>query len=204
MSEKAGKANSSFRRPLPVPTLLKVYRDSIRREIFGPAPPAYPFTRYGAALRTAQGLYLRRCSQNLFELFAAALAIEDVREEATTGEDAHVSYAEGRRLSAERQFFARNPGLALAAKKRHGNTCMVCGFDFARAYGALGEGYIEAHHLDPLSEHDPSEWRKGIRTNVNDVAVVCANCHRMIHRRRPALSIDELRDRIKAAGNGPA
>ncbi len=52
-----------------------------------------------------------------------------------------------------------------------------CGFDFARAYGPLGVGFAEVHHLQPLKDRaEPGE------TRLEDLAVVCANCHRMIHR----------------------
>ncbi|GEM_PF-767616 len=53
-----------------------------------------------------------------------------------------------------------------------------CGFDFIKVYGALGEGYAQVHHIIPLSE-SPAEGRK---TSLNDLAIVCANCHVMIHR----------------------
>jgi 5-methylcytosine-specific restriction protein A len=73
--------------------------------------------------------------------------------------------------------------------KREGRlACEVCGLDFAAAYGPRGAGFIEAHHLTPLSEVAP-----GQRTNTKDLALVCANCHRMIHRRRPWATLDELR-----------
>ena len=96
-------------------------------------------------------------------------------------------------MSAERQFFARNPALVAAAKKKHGFICQICKFDFERAYGPLGEGYIEAHHLNPLSERDPSTWTDKLRTSVDEVCVLCANSHRMVHRKRPALSVDDIR-----------
>jgi predicted HNH restriction endonuclease len=63
----------------------------------------------------------------------------------------------------------------------------VCAFDFAATYGPLGEGYIECHHTMPLSELASAK-----RTRVQDVALVCSNCHRMIHRRRPWLGIAQL------------
>ena len=179
-------------------TLIDEYGDSIRREKVGANPEKYPFNTYGDSIRTVQGIYLARCTQDLFDVFKAALEIQEAGG-TTDAPEAQRSYAEGRRLSAERLFFARNPRLAAEAKKRYGTACMVCGFDFADAYGELGGGYIEVHHLDPLSERDASEWTEKTRTSLDDVAVVCANCHRMIHRRRPALKLAELRSLMQSA-----
>lgn len=52
-----------------------------------------------------------------------------------------------------------------------------CGFDFARAYGKLGVGYAQVHHLFPLAQRDSAQ-----PTLLSDLAIVCANCHAMIHR----------------------
>lgn len=66
--------------------------------------------------------------------------------------------------------------------------CEACDFDFARIYGVLGEGFAECHHLVPLSE------LPGVRTTrLSDLAIVCSNCHRMLHRARPVMTILELR-----------
>lgn len=74
-------------------------------------------------------------------------------------------------------------------KQRHGKLyCEVCGFDFVEHYGDIGEGYIEGHHTKPVSEMNENE-----ETKVEDIALVCANCHRMLHRKRPWLSINELK-----------
>ena len=51
-----------------------------------------------------------------------------------------------------------------------------CGFDFAQQYGALGAGYAQVHHLRPLGKADTV-----VETTLADLAVVCANCHVMIH-----------------------
>jgi hypothetical protein len=102
-------------------------------------------------------------------------------------------YEEGLRHQAERNFFNRNPRLVKQAKETYGCSCQVCGFDFAAIYGELGLDFAEAHHLNPLSERPPEEWTTAVQTNIADIAVLCANCHRMIHRRRPALSINELK-----------
>ena len=70
--------------------------------------------------------------------------------------------------------------------------CDVCGFNFFDSYGDLGEGYIECHHTKPVSELQPDE-----KTKLKDIALVCANCHRMLHRKRPWLSILQLRSLIQ-------
>lgn len=74
----------------------------------------------------------------------------------------------------------RNPRLATEAKRIHGYTCQVCQFNFEETYGELGHEYIEAHHLTPLADLPIG---RALRLSPrDDFAVVCANCHRMIHR----------------------
>jgi 5-methylcytosine-specific restriction enzyme A len=57
--------------------------------------------------------------------------------------------------------------------------CQVpkCEFDFEERYGELGKGYAQVHHLIPLHKA-PKEGRKVL---LKDLAIVCANCHVMIH-----------------------
>jgi hypothetical protein len=52
-----------------------------------------------------------------------------------------------------------------------------CGFDFEHTYGDIGHEYAEVHHLKPLSDMSSQTI-----TRLDDLAIVCANCHRMIHR----------------------
>jgi predicted HNH restriction endonuclease len=67
--------------------------------------------------------------------------------------------------------------------------CEVCGFDFEAIYGERGGGFIEAHHVLPLHQLLP-----GAKTKLADLGLLCANCHRMVHSRRPWLTIDQLRN----------
>lgn len=73
----------------------------------------------------------------------------------------------------------RNRKLADAAKKYHGYNCQACGFNFQAIYGIIGKGFIEAHHLRSLSKLKGTVVELDPRT---DFAVLCPNCHRMIHR----------------------
>jgi hypothetical protein len=87
----------------------------------------------------------------------------------------------------------RNRGLVDAKRrdvlKRNGKLeCEVCSFDFKNKYGALGEGFCEVHHLNPLSDGP-----EAVETRLIDLAIVCSNCHRMIHRAEGPLSLSELR-----------
>ena len=70
--------------------------------------------------------------------------------------------------------------------------CECCGFDFSSKYGELGDGFIECHHTKPVSELLPKS-----RTKLSDLALVCSNCHRMIHRKRPWLGIDQLKSLLR-------
>lgn len=69
--------------------------------------------------------------------------------------------------------------------------CEVCGFDFARTYGSLGEGFIECHHIKPLAEYEVAT-----PTKLSDLAVVCANCHRMLHRLPGGITIETLKEQL--------
>jgi 5-methylcytosine-specific restriction protein A len=66
--------------------------------------------------------------------------------------------------------------------------CEVCSFDFKEFYGDRGEGFAEIHHLKPLNTLQP-----GSITRLEDLSVLCANCHRMVHAKKPWLSLDELK-----------
>jgi 5-methylcytosine-specific restriction protein A len=86
----------------------------------------------------------------------------------------------------------RNAKLATAAKAYHGTTCQVCSFNFEQVYGERGAGYIEAHHIVPFAQL-AAELEPVKLDPKTDFAVVCANCHRMLHRSKPALTPDELK-----------
>ena len=77
-----------------------------------------------------------------------------------------------------------------------GNTirCSVCEFSFIEKYGEWGFGFIEAHHTTPLSELEEET-----DTTIHDLVPICANCHRMIHRVRPWLTVEELRKKVDEA-----
>ena len=75
--------------------------------------------------------------------------------------------------------------------QKHGRLfCQVCEFDFGRTYGE--PDFIEVHHLIPLRDLKP-----GHKTKLSELAMVCPNCHRMLHRGSPWPTIDALRATIR-------
>jgi 5-methylcytosine-specific restriction protein A len=103
-----------------------------------------------------------------------------------------LAFPEGKVLYRLHRLRERSPGLVRRAKERalHEDgklACAGCSFVFAEVYGEVGRGFIEAHHLAPLGELAGER-----RSRLSDLALVCANCHRMLHRKRPWLRLGEL------------
>jgi 5-methylcytosine-specific restriction protein A len=92
--------------------------------------------------------------------------------------------------------YERDPKLVAEKRKAAAATgdlaCEVCGFDFKATYGDLGEGYIEVHHTKPVHT-----LLAGTKTKLSDLALLCANCHRMAHRKRLPLSLRDIRASLK-------
>jgi len=70
--------------------------------------------------------------------------------------------------------------------------CEACGFDFEATYGQLGSGFIECHHLIPLSKVEI--YRE---TKLEDLALLCSNCHSIIHKDLSIKSISEFKTRLQ-------
>jgi len=105
-------------------------------------------------------------------------------------DDEELRIVERRRYSRHLSI-ERNARTSKLVKRRLGTSCQGCGFNFRVTYGDWGEGYIEAHHLTPL--HSLPENRLVSMDPAKDFAVLCSNCHRMVHRNRRTLSLEELR-----------
>jgi len=88
----------------------------------------------------------------------------------------------------------RNRSLVIRAKEiwnreQSGRVrCSICSFSFPETYGKVGEGFIEAHHTQPISSLAPDTI-----ISMADLVPVCSNCHSMLHRHRPWLTVEQLR-----------
>ncbi|MFI5819117.1 HNH endonuclease [Streptomyces rishiriensis] len=150
------------------------------------------------------------------EMLQAAKAIEEgigsgelhlIPPQLDEVDETGASALEGRLLTRWALFHERSPKLRdqkIAQVRRGGGPlrCEVCGFDFARTYGDLGEGYIEVHHVTPLHVSGTRE------TRLDDLACVCANCHRMCHKSdlgeswRTPMALRQRMDELGSKANG--
>jgi 5-methylcytosine-specific restriction protein A len=121
-------------------------------------------------------------------------------------EAAVLGFEEGQKLMwfkahRKREARLRASKIKEALDKNHGRLlCEVprCGFDFVERYGELGTGFAHVHHKTPLSE-GPDEGRI---VSLQELAIVCPNCHAMIHVRgecRPMEALIPAPDRPEAS-----
>lgn len=103
-------------------------------------------------------------------------------------------FSEGEEENIRGIRYERNPEARKKCIDHYGCKCDVCGMDFEKTYGELGKGFIEVHHIIPISQ-------RGGEYEVNpieDLVPLCSNCHSMIHRTKgEPLSIEKLRSLLK-------
>ena len=126
---------------------------------------------------------------------ACSEAICDYSTEQKEDDNIFLGTKEGQERIVKHKSYERNLKNRAEAIKEHGTTCLVCGFNFNKFYGKdLAKDFIEVHHLKPLHTY------KGEETIINpktDLAPVCANCHRMLHRKMDkTITIEELKNFI--------
>jgi 5-methylcytosine-specific restriction protein A len=103
-----------------------------------------------------------------------------------------VGFPEGATTQVLVNKYERDPRNRAAAIAAHGYRCLACGFDFKSTYGDLGENFIIVHHVVPVSKIGP-DYRIDPKM---DLISLCANCHAMIHRQDPPLTLEELKNTL--------
>jgi len=99
-------------------------------------------------------------------------------------------YIEGASKTISINTYERSANARSKCIEHYGYKCAVCSFDFEAVYGSIGEKYIHIHHKIPLGE-----IKQEYKLNpIEDLIPVCPNCHAMIHRIKPALTIEQLKE----------
>lgn len=100
---------------------------------------------------------------------------------------------EGKSYESHSIKYERNPRLRAMCINHYGCKCYVCGFDFKKHYGELGNNFIEVHHLTPLSELKEEH----VTSPVDGMVPLCSNCHSMVHRTNPPIEVGKLKELYK-------
>jgi 5-methylcytosine-specific restriction protein A len=107
--------------------------------------------------------------------------------------DQNVKYTEGKTKTVLVNSYERNLVARQKCIEHYGAFCQVCNFDFGKIYGSIGKDFIHVHHVVDIAtigneySVDP----------IKDLIPVCPNCHSMLHKKKPAYLIDELKEMIK-------
>ena len=138
------------------------------------------FANYQARLRTVAQAIVDASTE--FETGGALVTAGDELEEAPVGRLLTALHV---RRERSRTLVERRKARAL---EQHGAICCeACDLDFGERYGERETGFIEVRHTPPLHE-----LPNGGRTRVDGLTLLCANCHRMVHRRAPWLTVAEV------------
>ena len=113
--------------------------------------------------------------------FAEELQIDDSEE-----------LTEGIKRTVTINAYERNPKARQLCIEYWGLSCSVCKIDFEKFYGEIGKGFIHVHHLVPVSQIGKSYQIDPVK----DLRPVCPNCHSMLHKQNPPLTIEEVKKMI--------
>ena len=98
---------------------------------------------------------------------------------------------EGKKTLVQSKRYERNPVYRNRCIAKYGCRCQICGFDFEKVYGEIGKGYIQVHHIVPVSTYEVAQTIDPEK----DLIPVCPNCHAMLHRKQQVLLPTELKKR---------
>lgn len=99
---------------------------------------------------------------------------------------------EGKAKKVSVNIYERNPIARQQCIDHYGCKCVICNFSFEEEFGDIGKSFIHVHHLVELSTIGTEYSINAIK----DLRPVCPNCHAMLHKRKPAYSIEELKSRL--------
>jgi hypothetical protein len=107
---------------------------------------------------------------------------------------AELVFEEGRRFTVSASAIERDPGARRECLREHGYRCSACDMSFNETYGPIGKEFIHVHHRVDLAL---IKGKVKIDPKV-DLVPLCPNCHAMVHTEKPAMSVERLREHLRA------
>jgi len=146
---------------------------------------------WSVGYRTNQGFYWEMHNE-VAEAIERLGWIKKFENESRNESNTFLPIFEGESQRAEVNTYERSLRARRLCLEHYGSSCFICKFDFNSKYGNKAAGYIQVHHLRPLSEIA----RRYQVDPIQDLRPVCPNCHAVIHIRTPAYTISEVKEMI--------
>lgn len=144
-----------------------------------------------------EGFIPKLTNRTLFRIGKEWRGVDGVPGNQMPEEDNSEQYVEGAVKTVTVNTYERNPEALAKCIEHYGCECAVCAFNFETYYGSIGKDYIHVHHIVSLSEIKQEYTLDPLK----DLIPVCPNCHAILHRTRPALTIDQLREHLANQGD---
>lgn len=126
-------------------------------------------------------------SKQCIDILNAILVFFELKEEDVS--NIEQGLPEGAKTTVEVNKFERSRVNRSACINHYGPICQVCDFNFEKTYGEIGKGFIHVHHIVPVSKMG-GEY---VLNPIKDLIPLCPNCHAMVHKKEPPLTLDELK-----------
>lgn len=111
-----------------------------------------------------------------------------------------VAKLEGEKSTVIQNKYERSRFNRTMCLRFHGFSCMACGDTLTNKYGAVADELVHVHHIKPVSTLGGAT----VVDPINDLIPLCPNCHNVIHRTNPPMSVPELRDIISQGSDSSA
>lgn len=147
----------------------------------------------------SHGFSQEELSKNINDIY------EKVEERSKLTFDENIKIEEGLQKEIKSKVFRRSKKLREKAIE-HFTTdghilCRCCSFNFYNFYGHTGKGFIEIHHIKPIFQYKSEDLNITLNKALENLAPVCSNCHRMIHRNwNNPLEIQHLKEIVNTFG----
>jgi len=144
-----------------------------------------------------RGLPGEYTTENYLYGFARAYLQATIQVGEELAEELHepALYSEGSKKTIVVNAYERSHAAKTQCLRQHGRTCVVCKVDMGVIYGEIGRGFVHVHHLNPVAGRGGAYKLDAVK----DLRPVCPNCHAMLHRENPPLSIEQLQKRMMIA-----
>jgi 5-methylcytosine-specific restriction protein A len=101
-----------------------------------------------------------------------------------------IKYSEGKTKKVTVNSYERNPIARQKCIEHYGLNCQICDFNFQETFGELGSDFIHVHHKVDIA----TIGKEYSIDPITDLIPVCPNCHAMLHKKKPALTFEELKN----------